>query len=108
MLGRTLAFAVALAVLAVGASAAEWMGAPRHEQQLVAAKYSKSGVKAPKVEDTGQTVEHNGATWRIFTVTWKTGGVRHVAVHRDASGRYLAIEGSDKDRRWSPAVSLGH
>lgn len=108
MIGRTLAFAAALALLAAGVSAAEWMGNSRHAEHLVAAKYSTGGVKSPKVEDTGQTVENGGMTWRIFTVTWKDGRLRHVAVHRDAKGQYLAIEGLGKTKRWSQAVSLGH
>jgi hypothetical protein len=98
--------AAALAVMATAATAAEWKASSRHAALLITQKYTQSGIPDPQVADTGRTFEGGGATWRVYTVTWKD-GFRHVAVHRQDDGRYVAVEGVEKEKKWSQAVFIG-
>lgn len=108
MRARLMGFAAILAfAIATPGSAAEWRGNPQQAAQLVAASYAKKGIAAPQVTDTGRTFQAGGVVWRIYEVTWKGGGFRHVAVHRQANGEYLAIEGLEKERKWSRGVPIG-
>jgi hypothetical protein len=90
-----------------GSALAQWKGSSQNAALLIKNKYAQSGIAAPKVTDTGRTFEAGGVTWRVFTVTWKDGGFRHVAVHRQDDGRYVAIEGLENEKKWSRAVLLG-
>ncbi|HEY7609612.1 MAG TPA: hypothetical protein VIF14_10315 [Alphaproteobacteria bacterium] len=100
-------YAAAFAVAAAPALAAEWSGNPRHAAQLVTATFVKKGVASPQVTDTGRTFVAGGVTWRVYEVTWRGGGFRHIAVHRQKNGEYLAIEGLEKERKWSHGVPIG-
>ena len=107
MIRKALGLAAALALIAAGTAAAEWKGSSRHAALLITQKYTKTSIPAPQVADTRRTFDGGGVTWRVYTVTWKDGGCRHVAVHRQEDGRYMAIEGIENDKKWSQAVFLG-
>ena len=48
-----------------------------------------------------------GVTWRVYQVKYDGTGFRHVAVHRQANGEYIAIEGLEASRKWSHSVPIG-
>jgi hypothetical protein len=100
-----LATAAVLIATAPFATAA-WRGDSKHATDLIANAYSKKGMSA-RVIDTGKTFDAGGVSWRVYEVSWDKGGFRHVAVHRQRNGEYVAIEGIERDKKWSQAVSLG-
>ncbi len=102
-----LATAAAVATVAPPAFAADWQGNARHAADLVTKTYAKTGLAPAAVKDTGRTFEAGGVVWRLYEVTWKDGGFRHVAVHRRSDGQYVAIEGIETEKKWSHGVALG-
>ncbi|MCW5771434.1 MAG: hypothetical protein KIT16_07365 [Rhodospirillaceae bacterium] len=108
MRAKTALLAAALAIATAGpALAADWQGDAHHARMLILEKYKKNGVRPPEVADTGRTFRAGGVMWRVYRVSWPTGGFRHVAVHRQRNGEYLAIEGLEKERKWSHGIQIG-
>ncbi len=106
IIGTVTAIALA-ATLAAPAFAQQWQGDTERAKSLVAAKYKSAGSVAPDITDTGRTFQAGGVWWRVYEVKWSTGGFRHVAVHRQANGEYLAIEGLEQSRKWSQGTPIG-
>lgn len=102
-----IAWTIATVFAAAPALAKEWSGDARHATDLVTKSYAQRGMTPADVKDTGRTFESGGVVWRLYEVTWKNGGFRHVAVHRRADGQYMAIEGVEATKKWSHGVVLG-
>lgn len=110
MRAKVLYLAAALALAGATANpvlAAGWNGDAEHARMLIAERYKSNKVQAPEVADTGREFRAGGVMWRVYRVSWPAGGFRHVAVHRQKNGEYLAIEGLEKDRKWSHGVPIG-